>query len=70
MLKIRKKYRKIKGLLITTFCFTVPTPYFLKMIICIQHLGTLGISWVGVDSVTFPFNGATGDQYDENTSKI
>ena len=70
MLKIRKKHRKLKGLLISTFFFTVPTPYFLKMIICIQYLGTLGISWMGLDSVTFPCNGATGDQYGENTSKI
>ena len=31
-----KKYRKIKGFLISTFFFfTIPTPYFLKMIMCI-----------------------------------
>ena len=33
-------------------------------------LGTLGTSWVGVDSITFPGMGGTGGQYVENTPEI
>ena len=51
------KHRKIKVSL--TYFFGVPTSYFLKMIMCICLLGTLGTSWMGVVSVTFPGLGTT-----------
>ena len=47
MLKIRQKSRKMKALLISTYCFTVLTPYFLEMIMYIWYPHTLGTSWVG-----------------------
>ena len=61
---------KNQGLANFSIFFCVPISYFLKIIICILQLGTLGTSWVEIDPVTYLGMGATGGQYVENTSKM